>query len=264
MKRFLCAIYFLTLTQALAAESPANAETEGRAIAECLERYGGVTPENAERLQRYKQWSDSYEEIPCFTKCYLTKMYDIYNDSMGFSEENVIKQFGPTLFAVCKKRLINRQDDDEDECKSAYSGFHCLVSLENDPFVYIESLPGLDTEVKSTMKECLHRFDQYEWTRLPEFSKLPMREPIPCFTKCVADRLQLFNERTKQWNTEKIQMKLGLELPTDDHKQMQYCQTSNRRRSRNVCSWMFKEMNCFARLSNSRVAMKKEIVENKE
>ncbi|TMW41868.1 hypothetical protein DOY81_013051 [Sarcophaga bullata] len=60
---FLLNLCLVSLMPFISAELDAK---EGRAIAECLDRFGGPTLENAQRLQRFKQWSDTYEEIPCF------------------------------------------------------------------------------------------------------------------------------------------------------------------------------------------------------
>lgn len=94
-------------------------------ISECLDRFGGLTLENAERLQRFKEWSDTYEEIPCFTKCYLSKMYDFYNETLGFNGPNVVKQFGKVIYEACKTKLI----EGSNQCEIAYNSFHCMVNV---------------------------------------------------------------------------------------------------------------------------------------
>lgn len=118
----------ITLQSLVSADLDAK---EGRAIAECLDRFGGPTLENVQRLQRFKQWSDTYEEIPCFTNCYLSKMFDFYNPEKGFIGSNVIKHFGSVIYDACKGKL----KEGGNPCSVAYNGFHCMVNvcLDNIP-----------------------------------------------------------------------------------------------------------------------------------
>ena len=111
--------------QSFAAFEP-SAE-EGQAIAECLQNYGGLTEEISERLLRFQKWSDSYEEIPCFTKCYLSKMFDIYNETAGFIEQRVRAKFGNALLEVCRHHLFSSTTTNS--CQLAYKGLHCLITV---------------------------------------------------------------------------------------------------------------------------------------
>ncbi|XP_014090560.3 uncharacterized protein [Bactrocera oleae] len=212
------------ITPSVAVVEP-NAE-EVRIISECLRSYGGLTEENSQRLVRFKGWSETYEEIPCFTKCYIKNMFDMFDESVGFKDEQVIKQFGQPLYKACKHRM----EPSANSCQQAYNGFHCLVNLEDDPFVLIESMKNVSIEAKTAMKDCLHRFDQYEWERVKDYSKNPVREPIPCFTKCFIDRLQLYSQQSRQWNIPALTAKLGVPATGAN---IQHC--LKQRRKRNAC-----------------------------
>ncbi|XP_020713668.1 uncharacterized protein LOC101459207 [Ceratitis capitata] len=209
---------------------------EGLIIADCLKNYGGLTEDKAQRLVRFKDWSDHYEEIPCFTKCYIQNMFEMFDESEGFKEEQVIKQFGQPLYKACKHRMVPAADT----CQQAYNGFHCIVSLEDDPFVLIESMKNVSTEAKTAMKDCLHRYDRYEWEHMKDYAANPVREPIPCFTKCFVEHLQVFNQKTRQWNIPLLRAKLGVPAVGADIK---HC--LERRRNRNVCGWMYQDFTCF-------------------
>lgn len=116
---------------------------------ECLASYGGFNWENVQRLQRYKDWSSTYEEFPCFTKCYLNRMWNIYDEFQGFIKDNVVKVFGEAVYDKCEALLrlssqsdINPNSDDTteslDKCATVYRGFHCLVKVtENDELMII-------------------------------------------------------------------------------------------------------------------------------
>ncbi|XP_053945038.1 uncharacterized protein LOC128854737 [Anastrepha ludens] len=233
--------FTLIILLAVAALSPATAVVEPKAeesriIAECLKSYGGLNEENAKRLVRYKEWSEKSEEIPCFTKCYIKHMFDMFDESVGFKSEQVISQFGQPLYNACQHRMVPLADN----CEQAYHGFHCIVSLEDDPFVLIESIQNISSEAKTAMKGCLHRFDQYEWERIKDYTKNPVREPIPCFTKCFVDRLQVYDAKTRRWDIPALRTKLGVPAVEAN---IQHC--LERRRNRNSCVWMYQEFTCF-------------------
>lgn len=101
---------------------------EQRSIQKCLKNYGGLNAENAKRLDRYTQWSDSYEEVPCFTQCYLREMFDFYHDQAGFDELRIKKHFGDAVYEACSDRL-KLGDLKQSSCEHAYAGFHCIVSV---------------------------------------------------------------------------------------------------------------------------------------
>lgn len=117
-------------------------QQEVNVLEECLASYGGYNWDNVQRLQRYKEWSSTYEELPCFTRCYLKRMWNIYDESSGFLAENVIKVFGQAVYNACKSHFDysagNLKSDEGGEgnkglnnCTSAYRGFHCLVKVRH-------------------------------------------------------------------------------------------------------------------------------------
>ncbi|XP_067627524.1 uncharacterized protein Obp83cd [Eurosta solidaginis] len=209
---------------------------ESRIIAECLKSYGGLTEENAQRLVRFKEWSEDYEEIPCFSKCYLKNMFDIYDDAVGFKEEQVTRQFGQVLYNACRHRMAPLPN----KCVEAYHGFNCLVNLEDDPFVLIESMANVSTQAKMVMRDCLHLFDQYQWERMKEYKKKPVREPIPCFTKCFIHRLKVYHQQKLQWNIPALRTHLGVPKAEAN---IQHCFAL--RRNGDICAWMYQEFTCF-------------------
>lgn len=101
-------------------------------------------------------------------------------------------------------------------------------------------MKNVSTEAKTAMKDCLHRFDQYEWERIKDYAKNPVREPIPCFTKCFIDRLQLYSQQTRQWNIPALTAKLGVPAAGAN---IQHC--LKQRRNRNACVWTYQEFTCF-------------------
>ncbi|XP_075170499.1 odorant-binding protein 83cd [Haematobia irritans] len=235
-----CHLICITLAIVLLGKNFAAAdidEHEGYVIGQCLERFGGPTLENAERLKRFKEWSITYEEIPCFTNCYLSKMFDFYNETNGFIEEKVIKKFGAPVYEVCKPKL----NEGNNECEVAYNGFHCMVSLENDPFVVIDGMDNLNIDAKLAMKDCLHQFDRYDWQRFGEYPRFPVVEPIPCYTRCFVEKLKLFNHRLQKWNFSGLNTKLSIPL---DNVNTEHCMALSKARNRNNCAWMYREFTC--------------------
>ncbi|XP_017493802.1 PREDICTED: uncharacterized protein LOC108381917 [Rhagoletis zephyria] len=236
MELFFISLLAIVIIAPITAVVQPNAE-ESRIINECLKSFGGLTEENARRLVRFKEWSEKYEEIPCFSKCYIKNMFDIFDESSGFKEEQVVRQFGQPLYNACQHRMVPLAD----ACEQAYHGFHCLVNLEHDPFVLIESMQNISTEAKTVMKECLHRFDQYEWEHLKDYSKNPVREPIDCFTKCFIERLQVYKASTHRWDIQALRTKLGVPAAEAN---IQHC--LRRRHRGNACVWMYQDFICFA------------------
>jgi len=101
---------------------------ESDIIDKCILNYGGLTPETAERLGRFKDWSVDYEEIPCFTRCYLDDMFDFYNNSTGFDKDEVVQVFGEPVYNACQKKL-ELPGSELSSCQHAYEGFHCITNV---------------------------------------------------------------------------------------------------------------------------------------
>ncbi|XP_064550147.1 uncharacterized protein Obp83cd [Drosophila montana] len=220
-------------------ESSALLSGEQRSIEKCLRNYGGLSAANAERLERYTQWSDNYEEVPCFTQCYLSEMFDFYHDQAGFEERRIRQHFGEAVYEACKERLQLGADQTQSSCEHAYAGFHCIVSLENDPFILIENMPNATRVAKSAMKECLQQVDQVEWNRIADYAQFPPTEPIPCFTRCFISQLQLFDERTRRWRLPAMRQVLGVPLVGA------HVAGCAQRRGRNPCATFYQQFTCF-------------------
>ncbi|KAL9892226.1 odorant-binding protein 83cd [Glossina fuscipes fuscipes] len=220
--------------------SPSGGVQEGIVLHQCLAPYGGYTLENDQRLQRFKQWSDTYEEFPCFTNCYLNNMLNIYNETQGFNDENVIKRFGRSIYKACKEKLIQGNNS----CEIAYNGFHCLISHEDDPFILIDNIEDISMEAKQAMKECLHKFNSDEWHYLGDYIRFPVQEPIPCYTRCYVYKMQLYDHRLRKWNIEAMQRLLG--VPPEQANIERCLSLSKRRNNNNMCAWIYKEMTCFS------------------
>ncbi|XP_017967215.1 uncharacterized protein LOC108659017 [Drosophila navojoa] len=212
---------------------------EQRAIKKCLSSYGGLNDENVKRLERYTQWSENYEELPCFTQCYLNEMFEFYHDQAGFDERRIRRHFGDAVFEACKERLQLGPEQKESSCEHAYAGFHCIVSLEKDPFILIEKMPNVTRTAKSAMKKCLQQVDQVEWNRMADYAHFPQTEPIPCFTRCFISQMQLFDERTRRWRIPAMRQSLGVPLPGA------HISNCTQRRSRNPCATIYQQFNCF-------------------
>ncbi|KAM8705261.1 hypothetical protein ACLKA7_009683 [Drosophila subpalustris] len=234
--RFMLLLLACFWTAGVANSSMLNGER--RSIEKCLLNYGGLNAVNAERLDRYTQWSDSYEEVPCFTQCYLSEMFDFYHDQAGFDEQRIKKHFGDAVYEACSERL-KLGDLKQSSCEHAYAGFHCIVSLENDPFILIENMQNATRAAKSVMKECLQQTDQVEWNRLGDYARFPVTEPIPCFTRCFISQMQLFDERTRRWRVPAMRQALGVPLVGA------HVADCAKRRGRNPCSTIYSQFTCF-------------------
>ncbi|KAH8383647.1 hypothetical protein KR009_009826, partial [Drosophila setifemur] len=212
---------------------------EGEAIKKCVERYGGLNSDTAERLERFKEWSEGYEEIPCFTQCYLGEMFDFYNNRTGFDSEGVEKAFGSPVYNACHKKLELPYGASQSSCTHAYEGFHCLTLMESHPFMVIEGMTNLSPAAKNAMKDCLQQFDEVEWSRFQAFGNFPVVEPIPCFTQCFLDKLNLFDHRTRRWRLPGMQQKLG--VPAKGAKYG----TCHRQIGANPCANYYKQFTCY-------------------
>uniref|UniRef100_A0A1A9WTU3 Odorant-binding protein 83cd n=1 Tax=Glossina brevipalpis TaxID=37001 RepID=A0A1A9WTU3_9MUSC len=212
---------------------------EGIVLDQCLAPYGGYTFETDQRLQRYKQWSPTYEEFPCFTNCYLNHTLNIYNETQGFDKENVIKRFGRSVYDACQEKLTLGNNS----CEIAYNGFHCLINHEDDPFILIDNIANITREAKHVMKECLHKFNTDDWQYLSSYTRFPVQEPIPCYTRCFVSKMQLYNYRLKNWNIAAMQRLLGVPA---EHANIENCLALSKRRNNFMCAWIYKEMTCFS------------------
>ncbi|KAH8419174.1 hypothetical protein KR222_008055, partial [Zaprionus bogoriensis] len=211
---------------------------ERRSIDKCLRNFGGLNQLNADRLERYTEWSDSTEEIPCFTQCYLREMYDFYDEQAGFNEQRIRQLFGNATYEACRQRL-QLSSHQQSSCEHAYAGFHCLVSLEEDPFILIENMPNTAPAAKTAMKDCLQEVQQMEWSQLREYARFPVREPIPCFTRCFIHKLELFDERTRRWRLPAMRQLLGVPQPKARVTACIYKQGNN------PCSTTYQQFTCF-------------------
>ncbi|XP_017046667.1 uncharacterized protein LOC108091809 [Drosophila ficusphila] len=219
-------------------ESLALLDHEGESINKCIENYGGLTEETSDRLARFKEWSESYEEIPCFTRCYLSEMFDFYNNKTGFDKEGVISAFGIPVYEACQIKL--ELSSSQSSCQHAYEAFHCITNMESHPFTLIDSMPNVSTAAKSAMKDCLQVVDQDEWPSFASFADYPVREPIPCFTRCFLDKLHIFDERTRRWQLEAMKQHLGVPA-TGAH--IRGC---HRQSGRDRCATYYKQFTCFS------------------
>ncbi|EDV90731.1 uncharacterized protein LOC6569844 [Drosophila grimshawi] len=224
-------------------ESSAWLPGEESTLDKCLKNYGGMNTALLERLQRYTQWSDSYEEVPCFTQCYLNEMFDIYSDIAGFDEERTKQRFGEAVYNACRDRLQPNQlgygGKEQSSCERAYAGFHCIASLENDPLILIDNLPNITDAAKSAMKECLQKTDRVLWDRFGDYSRFPVTEPIPCFTHCFIGKLELFDKHKNRWRLPAMRQMLG--VPGVGAK----VSSCPRRRARNPCAAAYQQFTCF-------------------
>lgn len=99
-------------------------------LQKCVQNYGGLTKSNIDRLARFTQWSDVNEEIPCFTQCYLSEMFDFYHEQAGFDPLRVRKIFGNAVYEACRDRL-QLGSQGHSSCEHAYAGFHCIISVSD-------------------------------------------------------------------------------------------------------------------------------------
>ncbi|XP_020817498.1 uncharacterized protein LOC110191094 [Drosophila serrata] len=220
-------------------ESQALLDHEGETINKCIQSYGGLTPELGERLERFKEWSESYEEIPCFTQCYLSDMFDFYNNQTGFDSAGVERVFGAPIYAACQQKLELPEGSGQSSCSHAYAGFHCLTKMEGHPFMVIESMPNLTKAAKDAMKDCLQVVDQDEWSSFSAFSGFPVIEPIPCYTRCFLDKLGVFDQKLRRWRIPAMQQKLGVPAKGAHYG------ACHQRRGRNPCATYYQQFTCY-------------------
>ncbi|KAH8295213.1 hypothetical protein KR018_008789, partial [Drosophila ironensis] len=212
---------------------------EAEAINKCVQNYGGLTPETAERLERFKEWSEGYEEIPCFTQCYLREVFNFYDNITGFDKMGVVQVFGGPVYEACEKKLQIPLGSSDSSCSHAYVGFHCLTRMEDHPFMLIETMTNLTFAARNAMKDCLQEVDLSEWSRFKAFASFPAIEPIPCFTRCFLDKLGLFNQKTRRWLLPGMQQKLGVPAKGSRYG------LCHRHRGPNICSTYYKQFTCF-------------------
>ncbi|KAH8341747.1 hypothetical protein KR074_000252, partial [Drosophila pseudoananassae] len=213
---------------------------EAESINKCLQSYGGLTPETGERLSRFKDWSEGYEEIPCFTQCYLNEMFGFYDVYTGFNRTGVIEAFGEPVYNACVQKLQLPWSSRSSNCTHAYVGFHCLTKMENHPFMLIEAMTNLAPIAKEAMKDCLQEVNLQEWDRFPAFAGSPVSEPIPCFTRCFLDKLGLFDQKTRRWQVPAMQQLLGVPALGAPYGMC------HRHRGRNICQNYYKQFTCYA------------------
>ncbi|EDW55052.1 uncharacterized protein LOC6614061 [Drosophila sechellia] len=221
-------------------EGLAILEHEGETINRCIQNYGGLTVENAERLGRFKEWSESYEEIPCFTRCYLSEMFEFYNNLTGFNKDGIVGVFGRPVYEACRKKLELPFASGESSCKHAYEGFHCITNMESHPFTVIDNMPNISPSAKNAMKDCLQDVHQDEWKSFDAFAYNPVNEPIPCFTRCFVDKLHIFEEKTRLWKLEAMKRNLG--IPAKGSR----IRTCHRQRGKDRCATYYKQFTCYA------------------
>ncbi|XP_017082317.1 uncharacterized protein LOC108115392 [Drosophila eugracilis] len=221
-------------------ESQALLEHETESINKCIKNYGGLTTEIAERLQRFKQWSDGYEEIPCFTQCYLTEMFDFYNNRTGFDASGIVKAFGSPVYDACRRKLELPASSSQSSCQHAYEGFHCITNMEDHPFTLIENMASLSQSAKNAMKDCLQDVHLDEWKSFAAFAHYPVREPIPCFTRCFIDKLHIFEEKTRLWKLGLMREHLG--VPPKAAR----IRTCHQQRDKDRCATYYKQFTCYA------------------
>ncbi|XP_037729922.1 uncharacterized protein LOC119560520 [Drosophila subpulchrella] len=212
---------------------------ESEIIDKCILNYGGLTSETAERLGRFKDWSVGYEEIPCFTRCYLADMFDFYNNSTGFDKDAVVKAFGEPVYKACQKKL-ELPGSELSSCQHAYEGFHCITNLENHPFTVIDNMANISLSAKSAMKECLQDVDQAKWKSFAAYGDYPVNEPIPCYTRCFLDKLHLFDQKTRLWKVGAMRQHLG--VPAKGA----VIRSCHLQRGKDRCATYYKQFTCHA------------------
>ncbi|XP_017130868.1 uncharacterized protein LOC108148360 [Drosophila elegans] len=215
-------------------------EHEGESINKCIKRYGGITPEIGERLERFKEWSEGYEEIPCFTQCYLSEMFDFYNNQTGFDKAGVVHAFGSPVYEACRSKLEPKWGSSPSSCQHAYEGFHCITNMESHPFTLIDGMSSISPAAKDAMKDCLQDVHQDEWSSFAEFAQNPVNEPIPCFTRCFVDKLRIFDERTRRWQLKAMKQELG--VPANGARIL----GCHRQSGRDRCATYYKQFTCYA------------------
>ena len=103
-------------------------------------------------------------------------------------------------------------------------------------------MPDICADAKLAMKACLNKFDKNEWQYFGEYKNYPVKEPIPCYTRCFVEKLQLFNHRLRKWNIVKMREQFGY---PQENANISGCIAMGTKRTRNSCAWMYREFLCF-------------------
>ncbi|XP_050744481.1 uncharacterized protein LOC108027277 isoform X2 [Drosophila biarmipes] len=230
----------VALCLCLFVESLALLPHESEVINKCILSYGGLNPETAERLGRFKDWAEGYEEIPCFTQCYLAEMFDFYNSSTGFDMDAVVRAFGEPVYTACQRKLELPFGSGLSSCQHAYEGFHCITNAENHPFTVIDNMANISLSAKTAMKECLQNVDQAKWKRFAAYGEYPVIEPIPCYTRCFLDKLHLFDQQTRLWKVGAMRQHLGVPARGAS------IRSCHLQRGKDRCATYYKQFTCHA------------------
>lgn len=115
--------------------------------------------------------------------------------------------------------------------------------MEDNGFLYLESLKNISTEARSAMKKCLTIYPEQERRLLKMYSRYPVQEPIRCYTRCFVDKLRLFDYHFRQWNMAALHHHLDIPAP---HANVEHCGSLIPYRQQEPCEWLYTEFTCFS------------------
>ncbi|XP_023299166.2 uncharacterized protein LOC111681552 [Lucilia cuprina] len=213
---------------------------EGRAIAECLDQIS--TNELLEKFKNYANWT--YEEIPCFARCVVAEKgwFDI--DHHRWNKQKIVDDLGENLYNYCRYEFSRPF---KNVCTYAFKGLKCLKDAELNVIVTYSHLLECINEKATSMSQLL------------EYYHFPKGERIPCLFNCFANRAQLY-DNNNEWIIKNWLKAFGPPRNVN-MSNVAVCRVPDeRRKTMNVCAWMYEEYNCWERFNyntNGSVAYRK-------
>uniref|UniRef100_A0A1I8N036 Uncharacterized protein n=1 Tax=Musca domestica TaxID=7370 RepID=A0A1I8N036_MUSDO len=189
-----------------------------------------VTERLLEKFNTYANWTK--EEIPCFARCVAAEKgwFDI--ERHRWNKQKIVDDLGANMYNYCRYEF-NRPFSNV--CTYAFKGLKCLKQAELNVIVTYSHLVTCVKEKATSMSQLL------------EYYHFPAGERIPCLFNCFANKAQLYDDNY-QWIVKNWLKAFG--PIRDESANISICRISDeKRRTMNVCSWMYDEYNCWERLN---------------
>ncbi|KAI8130530.1 hypothetical protein CVS40_0252 [Lucilia cuprina] len=200
------------------------------------------TNELLEKFKNYANWT--YEEIPCFARCVVAEKgwFDI--DHHRWNKQKIVDDLGENLYNYCRYEFSRPF---KNVCTYAFKGLKCLKDAELNVIVTYSHLLECINEKATSMSQLL------------EYYHFPKGERIPCLFNCFANRAQLY-DNNNEWIIKNWLKAFGPPRNVN-MSNVAVCRVPDeRRKTMNVCAWMYEEYNCWERFNyntNGSVAYRK-------
>lgn len=207
-----------------------------------------------EKFSTYSNWTD--EEIPCFARCVAAEKgwFDI--ERHRWNNQQIVDDLGANMYNYCRYEF-NRAF--ENVCTYAFKGLKCLKQVSNHRVTRSVRILMHTSSVSTPFQAELNVIVTYShlltcvkekatsMSQLLEYYHFPAGERIPCLFNCFANKAQLYDSNY-QWIIKNWLKAFG--PIRDETVNISICRISDeKRRSMNVCDWMYEEYNCWERLN---------------